>query len=231
MNSGTSALVCGLAGLEIGPGDEVIVPAYTWVSTLTAVMAVGAVPVVAEVDESLTLDPADARGRITPRTRAIVPVHMRGAPAAMDGSAALAGEHGLRVLEDVAQAAGASFRGRRLGASATRAPSASRWQGHHRRRGRHARDGRPGVHRRAAMYHDSGAMPHMGVPADEWLPGLNLRMAELQAAVCPCSSDGSTRSTRARARKRRRAPVEPRLRERGATLRAARPRRAMPGRR
>ena len=84
VNSGTSALVCALVGLGVRPGDEVIVPAYTWFSTATAVLAVGAVPVVAEVDGSLTLDPEDARARISPRTRAIVAVHMRGAPAAMD---------------------------------------------------------------------------------------------------------------------------------------------------
>ena len=67
VNSGTSALVCGLVGMGIGPGDEVIVPAYTWFSTASAVMAVGAVPVVAEVDASLTLDPEDARRKISPR--------------------------------------------------------------------------------------------------------------------------------------------------------------------
>ncbi|MDX6511783.1 MAG: hypothetical protein QOE36_1287, partial [Gaiellaceae bacterium] len=78
VNSGTSALVCALVGMEIGPGDEVIVPAYTWVSTASAVIAVGAVPVVAEVDDSLTLDPVDVERKLTPRTKALLPVHMRG---------------------------------------------------------------------------------------------------------------------------------------------------------
>jgi dTDP-4-amino-4,6-dideoxygalactose transaminase len=115
LNAGSSALICGLIGAGVGDGDEVIVPAYTWNATPNAVLASRAIPVLAEVDESLTLDPADVERRITPRTRAIVPVHMRGAPAAMDALAAIAERHGLVLVEDVCQAAGATFRGRRLG--------------------------------------------------------------------------------------------------------------------
>ena len=81
VTSGTAALMCALMGAGIGPGDEVIVPAYTWIASASAVAMVGAIPVLAEVDESLTLDPADAAAKITPRTRALMPVHMRGAPA------------------------------------------------------------------------------------------------------------------------------------------------------
>jgi dTDP-4-amino-4,6-dideoxygalactose transaminase len=115
VNAGSSALICGLIGAGVGDGDEVIVPAYTWNATPNAVLATGALPVLAEVDESLTLDPEDVERRITPRTRAILPVHMRGAPAAMDALTAIAERHGLMLIEDVCQAAGASFRGRRLG--------------------------------------------------------------------------------------------------------------------
>ncbi len=115
VNAGSSALICALIGAGVGEGDEVIVPAYTWNATPNAVLACRAVPVLAEVDESLTLDPEDVERRITPRTRAIVPVHMRGAPAAMDALAAIAVRHSLVLVEDVCQAAGASFRGRRLG--------------------------------------------------------------------------------------------------------------------
>jgi 8-amino-3,8-dideoxy-alpha-D-manno-octulosonate transaminase len=115
VNAGSSALICALIGAGVGEGDEVIVPAYTWNATPNAVLATRALPVLAEVDESLTLDPADVERRITPRTRAILPVHMRGAPAAMDVLAEIAERHQLVLVEDVCQAAGASFRGRRLG--------------------------------------------------------------------------------------------------------------------
>ena len=115
VNAGSSALICALIGAGIGEGDEVIVPAYTWNATPNAVLATRALPVLAEVDESLTLDPADVERRITARTRAILPVHMRGAPAAMDALGAIATQHGLVMIEDVCQAAGATYRGRRLG--------------------------------------------------------------------------------------------------------------------
>jgi 8-amino-3,8-dideoxy-alpha-D-manno-octulosonate transaminase len=115
VNAGSSALICGLVGAGVGPGDEVIVPAYTWNATANAVLATGALPVLAEVDDSLTLDPEDVARKVTPRTRALLPVHMRGAPANIDALCSIASEHGLAVVEDVCQAAGASFRGRRLG--------------------------------------------------------------------------------------------------------------------
>src|SRR5262249_31618982 len=105
----------GLIGAGVQPGDEVIVPAYTWNATANAVVAARGVPVLAEVDDSLTLDPADVRRKITPRTKALLPVHMRGAPADMDALTAIASDHGLVLIEDVCQAAGAAYRGRRLG--------------------------------------------------------------------------------------------------------------------
>src|SRR5207302_7335925 len=95
LNAGSSALVCGLIGAGVGPGDEVIVPAYTWNATPNAVLAAGALPVLAEVDESLTLDPADVERKVTPRTKAVLPVHMRGAPADMRALTGLAERHGL----------------------------------------------------------------------------------------------------------------------------------------
>ncbi len=115
VNAGSSALICGLIGAGVGRGHEVIVPAYTWNATPNAVIASGAVPVLAEVDESLTLDPADVLRKLTPRTRAILPVHMRGAPANMAALTAIARDHGLALVEDVCQAAGATFAGQRLG--------------------------------------------------------------------------------------------------------------------
>jgi 8-amino-3,8-dideoxy-alpha-D-manno-octulosonate transaminase len=115
VNAGSSALICGLIGAGVGPGDEVIVPAFTWNATPNAVLAARAIPVVAEIDESLTLDPEDVARKIGPATRAILPVHMRGAPADMEALTGLASEHGLALIEDVCQAAGATYHGKRLG--------------------------------------------------------------------------------------------------------------------
>jgi len=115
VTSGTAALITGLAGLEVGPEDEVILPAYTWIACPCAVVALGGVPVLAEVDETLTLDPADVERRITKHTRAIMVVHTGGVAADMDGILAVARKHRLRVLEDCAQSCGASFRGKPIG--------------------------------------------------------------------------------------------------------------------
>jgi dTDP-4-amino-4,6-dideoxygalactose transaminase len=115
VTSGTAALICALAGMGIGPGDEVIVPGYTFMATPNAVLAVGAVPIIAEIDESLGLDAADVEKKITPRTKAIIPVHMCGLPANMDAVMAVANRHGLQVLEDCCQADGGSYKGKRLG--------------------------------------------------------------------------------------------------------------------
>lgn len=115
VNSGTSALICGLVGLGISSGDEVIVPAYTYVATAAAVLAVRGIPVIAEIDESLTLDPADVEKKITPRTKAIIPVHMRGTPSRMDEIMAIAKKHGLKVLEDCAQCNGGNYKGAPVG--------------------------------------------------------------------------------------------------------------------
>src|SRR6476659_4495332 len=118
VNAGSSALICALIGAGVGEGDEVIVPAYTWNATPNSVIATRALPVLAEVDDSLTLDPADVERKLGPRTRAILPVHMRGAPADMAALTGIAKQHGLVLVEDVCQAAGASFRGGRVGTSA-----------------------------------------------------------------------------------------------------------------
>ena len=115
VNAGSSALICGLIGAGVEPGDEVIVPAYTWNATPNAVLLSGGVPVIAEVDESLTLDSVDVERKITSRTKALLPVHMRGAPADMEALTGIAKRHELALIEDVCQAAGASYRGRRLG--------------------------------------------------------------------------------------------------------------------
>ena len=113
---GTAGLVCALAGLGIGPGDEVIVPAYTWLATATSVLTVGAIPVLAEVDETLGLDPEDLERKIGPHTRAVIPVHMSGRPANLAAILTIARKHGLKVIEDSCQMDGGSYKGRRTGA-------------------------------------------------------------------------------------------------------------------
>ncbi len=112
---GTAALVCALAGLGIGPGDEVIVPAYTWLATATSVLTVGAIPVLAEVDESLALDPADFERKIGPRVKAVIPVHMAGRPADLERILAIARAHHVKVVEDSCQCDGGSYKGKRTG--------------------------------------------------------------------------------------------------------------------
>jgi dTDP-4-amino-4,6-dideoxygalactose transaminase len=114
-SSGTSSLVASLLALGLNPGDEIIVPAYTFVASYSSVIFVGLVPVLAEIDESLTLDPEDIEHRITPRTKAIMPVHMLGNPCDMDRIMAIARKHNLLVLEDCCQAAGASYNGKKVG--------------------------------------------------------------------------------------------------------------------
>jgi 8-amino-3,8-dideoxy-alpha-D-manno-octulosonate transaminase len=115
VTSGTAALHVAMAALEVGPGDEVILPAWTWYSCYATVLQVAALPVFAEIDESFNIDPTDIERHITPQTRAIMAVHLQGNPADMDPILALARKHNLKVLEDCSQSVGASYKGRPLG--------------------------------------------------------------------------------------------------------------------
>lgn len=115
VNSGTSALVCALTGAGIGPGDEVIVPGYTYISTAASVVGVGAVPVIAEIDESLGMDPEDVEKKITPSTKAIIPVHMQGVPNRIDALVAVAKKNNLKIIEDCCQCVGGKYKGRYVG--------------------------------------------------------------------------------------------------------------------
>jgi 8-amino-3,8-dideoxy-alpha-D-manno-octulosonate transaminase len=115
VNSCTSALISALIACDVGPGHEVIIPAYTYWSSASAVLCARAVPVVAEIDDSFTIDPDDLEKKITPRTKAIVPVHMRGSACNMDRVMEIAKKHNLAVIEDNAQACGGTYKGKRLG--------------------------------------------------------------------------------------------------------------------
>ena len=184
VTSGTAALICGLVGLGIGPGDEVILPAYTWIASASAVVAVGAVPILAEVNDSLTLDPKDIEARITPYTKAILPVHMRGLPCKMDELMAVAHKQNLKVLEDSAQANGASYKGKRVGSIGDAGAFSLQFN-------KILTSGEGGmvitsdqsVFERAVMFHDVVGGQRNGIPEDRILPGINFRMPELLGAV------------------------------------------------
>lgn len=115
VTSGTMALYTAIAALGVGPGDEVILPAWTWYSCYNAIVAAGATPVFAEIDDSMDIDPGDLERHITPRTKVIMAVHISGEPAEMDAIMKIARQHRLKVLEDCAQSVGATYRGKPVG--------------------------------------------------------------------------------------------------------------------
>lgn len=192
-SSGTAALRLGLAGLGIGPGDEVIVPAVTFIASVGAVVAARARPVFAEVDEWLQLDPADLERRLTPRTKAIMPVHLNGVVADMDPILAFARERGLAVIEDAAQSCGSLYHGRRVGALGDVGCFSFQLE-------KNITSGEGGalvtndaeVFRRAAIYSDQGGQfwtSHAGVRdifGGQPVIGENLRMGEIAGAILGC---------------------------------------------
>ncbi len=185
LNSGTSALLAALVGLGVGPGDEVVVPGYTFIATVAAVVHRGAVPVLAEVDDTLTLDPKDVERRITPATRAIIAVHMLGAPCDLAALREIAGRHGLHLIEDVAQACGGRFRGQALGTIGDAgAFSLNLFKVITAGDGGWLTVRDTSVYERAFAFHDHGFVPHGQrlIEADT-IFGMNLRMTELTAAV------------------------------------------------
>ncbi|GAA4451410.1 DegT/DnrJ/EryC1/StrS family aminotransferase [Rurimicrobium arvi] len=115
LSSGTAALSTAMAALGIGSGDEVILPTFTFVASFEAILSVGAIPVFADIDDTLTLDPASVARVITSRTKAIMPVHMCGSMAQLDELKALCDQHSLFLIEDACQAIGGSYKGRALG--------------------------------------------------------------------------------------------------------------------
>ncbi len=193
VNSGTSALISALVGLGVSAGDEVLVPAYTYIATAAAVLALGAFPVVVDVDRSLTMDPADFERKISPRSRAVIPVHMRGVVCDLRRILAVARRHGLKVLEDCAQANGATYRGRPVGSwGDAGAFSLQQFKVITAGEGGAVTTGRREVFERAAMYHDAAYMfwlEKQGRPADQRrrramsFLGQNFRLSELNGAL------------------------------------------------
>jgi dTDP-4-amino-4,6-dideoxygalactose transaminase len=186
VNSGTSALIAALVGAGIGPGDEVLVPAYTWVSTAIAPLAVGAVPVIVDINESLTIDPEDIKRKITPYTRAIIPVHMLNIVCDMDAISLIAKQHNLIVIEDACQAVGVTYRGRRVGTiGGVGAFSFNQYKNLTAGEGGAVLTNDDRIFSRARMYHDAGSYARYSenetnMPA---FAGVNFKVSELTGAV------------------------------------------------
>jgi dTDP-4-amino-4,6-dideoxygalactose transaminase len=186
VNSGTSALLTALAGLGVGPGDEVIVPGFTFIASMSSIIYARAIPVLAEVDRTFNLDPEDVKAKISPRTKAIMAVHMMGNPARLAELNAIANAHGLILIEDCAQAFGATYRGRPVGAiGKAGAFSFNVYKTITSGDGGMVVTDDEEVYQRAFAFHDQGHSPlRTGVEIGKRpFVGLDLRFTELQAAV------------------------------------------------
>lgn len=189
-SSGTGSLRCALAALGIGCGDEVIVPAFTFIATVNPVIVAGAVPVFADVNDTLGLDPADVEAKITERTAAIVAVHLENVSCDMDPLLDVAARHGIPVIEDAAQAMGASYRGRALGTMGALGAFSLQLE-------KNITTGEGGLfttddeelYVRAARYSDQGGQfvtsyaSERGGELTESFAGENLRMGEIAGAI------------------------------------------------
>ena len=187
VSSGTAALRVGLAALGISPGDEVITQGFTFVATWEAILDAGAIPVFAEIDDTLCLDPNDLAQRITPRTKAIIPVHMCGGQARIKEIVEVAGRHKIPVLEDTAQSCGGRLNGKALGTfgkvgtfSFDAVKTVTTGEG-----GIVLTDDRD-LYIRASEFHDHGHdhNPNVGRGLEKRnFTGVNYRMMELQGAL------------------------------------------------
>lgn len=189
MNSCTNALMVALLAAGVQPGDEVIVPAYTFVASAAAVVAANAIPVIVEIDDSFTIDPADIEKNITSRTKAVLPVHMRGVPCNMDAVMAIARKYGIKVVEDAAQANGGTYKGKALGSIGD--AGCFSFQFHKivtaGEGGALTTDDKLLINRAKAL-HDTGANWREDDTVEDKsqypeFPGLNCRMSELTGAV------------------------------------------------
>lgn len=185
----TSALITAMVAAGVGPGCEVIIPSYTFIATCNAVLNAKAIPVICEVDDTLTLDPVDLENKITEKTKAIIPVHMRGVPCNMDKIMDIAQKYNIIVIEDVAQAIGGSFKGKLLGTFGDIGCFSLQYH-------KIITSGEGGVlitdndlyYHRAQNYHDAAACWRTDrfAPEEfpgELFPGVNFRMDEITGAI------------------------------------------------
>lgn len=184
-NSGTASLLIGLLALGIGSGDEVLVPGYTYVASISAIIHARATPVLVEIDESLNMSPEDLKNKITSKTKAILVVHMLGNPADMDSIMRTARENNLEVIEDGCQAAGASYKGKRVGSiGSVGAFSLNRYKNIAAGDGGVVVTNDEEIYKRIFAIHDQGHTPNrIGKDATGSLVGLNFKMNELTGAV------------------------------------------------
>jgi len=188
VTSGSAALKVGLTALGIGAGDEVITQGFTFVATWEAILDCGAIPVFTEVDMTLNMDPADLEKKITPKTKAIIPVHMMGAPARIEEIKAIADRHNIPVLEDTAQAAGCRLGGKHLGTfGAVGTFSFDSVKTMTTGEGGMCITSDPALWQRMSEYQDHGHdhVPNPGGRGGEGRPfiGFNFRMMEIQGAI------------------------------------------------
>jgi dTDP-4-amino-4,6-dideoxygalactose transaminase len=186
VNSGTSALLTALAGLGIGPGDEVIVPGYTFIASISSIVYARAIPILAEVDRTFNLDPQDVKAKITPRTKAIMAVHMMGSAARLDELNAIAAQNGVFLIEDCCQAFGATYKGRPVGSVGDAgAFSFNVYKTITSGDGGMVVTDDEDVYMRCFAFHDQGHSPlRTGVEIGKRpFIGLDFRFTELQAAV------------------------------------------------
>ncbi len=186
LNSGTSALLTALSALGVGPGDEVIVPGYTFIASISSIVYARAIPVLCEINESLTANPKDIEAKITERTKAIMPVHMLGNPCDMESIMEIAKKHNLLVIEDAAQAGGASYKGRKVGSiSDISIFSFNVFKTISAGDGGAITTNDENLYNRAFAFHDQGHSPlRQGVEVGKRpFIGLDFRMTELTAAV------------------------------------------------
>ncbi len=187
MNSGTNALIAAMIGLKLGHGDEVIVPAYTWVASAMAPLMAGAIPVMADIDDTMCLDPADFERKITPHTKAVIPVHMINRLCDLKRIKAIAAKHNIKVIEDACQAFGIQYAD---GAYAGTIGDAGTFSFNV---FKNIMCGEGGmlltadrtVYERALMFHDAGCYTreHASQVAEPFFPGFNFRVSELHGAI------------------------------------------------
>jgi 8-amino-3,8-dideoxy-alpha-D-manno-octulosonate transaminase len=189
VTSGTTALQAAMAALEIGPGDEVILPSWTWHSCFNAVVLAGALPVCAEIDESFGLDPDDIERHITPNTKVILTAHLQGNPCNLERILEIAKKHKIRLLEDCAQSVGASYKGKPVGSwgdiaiyslQLNKTITAGE--------GGAVCTSDPALFERAARFHDLGGLrsqheEYIGKAKLDWFIGTNYRMNEFSGGV------------------------------------------------
>ena len=188
MTSGFGAIVSSLIGLGIGPGDEVIVPGYTYIATALAVIQVGAIPVIADIDETLTLDAKEVEKKITKNTKAIIPVHIQGFPSDMDAICEIAAKHSIAVIEDACQSIGGKYKDKFLGTIGDAGAYSfnyfkviSSGEG-----GALITKKRP-IYERALIYHDSSAVAFFGTQLDgisePLFGGTEFRISDITGAI------------------------------------------------